>query len=34
LLHAGFELTRSSSGCRGVWRKPISESPYIQNKED
>ena len=33
LREAGFELTRSSSGCRGVW-KPKSQSSHTDNLED
>lgn len=34
LRQAGFELTRSGSGSRGVWR-PKSRSPHIYtNQED
>ena len=33
LRQAGFELTRSSSGSRGVWR-PKSQSSHTENLED
>ena len=34
LQKAGYELIRSRSGSRGVWKKQESQSPHIENLED